>query len=232
MKKYKHILFDLDHTLWDFDKNSTETLHELYDKYEFKNYEKFTHDMFVDKFMEVNTYLWHLYDSNKIDRIYLRKERFKLVLTALGVEEQHVPPEIGEVYLSICPTKPHVVTYAYEILEYLKDKGYGMHVVTNGFQDVQDIKLISSNLKDYFDHIITSETAGHKKPNPDFFEYTLNLIGSPREECIMVGDNPDTDIKGALNFDLDVIFFNPRLRPHDFKVTYEITALEEIKNIL
>ena len=232
MRKYKHILFDLDHTLWDFDKNSTETLYELYEEYGFEKHDKFTNDMFVDKFMEVNTNLWSLYDKNQIDRMYLRKERFKLVLTGLGVEEEHVPEEIGEVYLRICPTKPHVIPYAYEILDYLKEKGYGMHVVTNGFEDVQDVKLISSNLKDYFDHIITSESAGHKKPNPDFFEYTLNLIGSPKEDCIMIGDNPDTDIKGALSIQLDVIFFNPKKLSHQFKSIFEITALEEIKDIL
>ncbi|MFC2125393.1 YjjG family noncanonical pyrimidine nucleotidase [Bacteroidota bacterium] len=232
MRKYKHILFDLDHTLWDFDKNSAETLKELYDKYEFEKHNKFSHDMFVDKFMEVNTQLWHKYDRNQIDRMYLRKERFKLVLTGLGVEEQYVPAEIGEVYLRICPTKPHVVSYAFEILEYLKNKKYGMHVVTNGFEDVQDVKLISSDLKDYFDYIITSESAGHKKPNPDFFEYTLNLIGSPKNECIMIGDNPETDIKGALSIGLDVIFFNPKSMTHNYDVTYEITALEEIKGIL
>jgi putative hydrolase of the HAD superfamily len=232
MKKYEHILFDLDHTLWDFDKNSSETLHELYDYYSFDKLGKFTEEMFVEKFMEVNNELWSLYDKNKIDRIYLRRERFKMVLTRLGVDEHHVPPEIGEVYLQICPVKPHVVPDAFEILDYLKDNGYKLHVVTNGFDDVQDVKLRSSNLKFYFDHIVTSETAGHKKPNPDFFEYTLSLIGSTRKDCIMIGDNPETDIKGALSIDLDVIFFNPKKLPHDFVVTYEITALKELKDIL
>ena len=231
MKKYKHILFDLDHTLWDFEKNSTETLHELYRYYEFDKYEKFSPEMFISQFMEVNNELWSLYDKNKIDRMYLRKERFKLLLTRLGIEEHLVPPEIGEVYLQICPSKPHIVPYAYEILEYLKSKGYGLHVVTNGFEDVQDIKLRSSKLKDYFKHIVTSETVGHKKPNPDFFEYTLKLIGSPKEKCVMVGDNPETDIKGALSINLDVIFFNPKKIPHNYKVTYEITRLQELKEI-
>lgn len=230
MKKYEHILFDLDHTLWDFEKNSSETLHELYQYYEFYKFGKFTPEMFINQFVEVNNELWSLYDKNKIDRMYLRNERFKLVLTRLGIEEHQVPSEIGEVYLQICPSKPHIVPYAYEILQYLKCKGYGLHVVTNGFKDVQDIKLRSSKLVDYFDHIVTSETAGHKKPNPDFFEYTFNLIGSTKEHCIMIGDNMETDIKGALSINLDAIFFNPKKLPHDLRVTYEITNLRELKN--
>ena len=229
--KYRHLLFDLDHTLWDFEKNSGETLVELYHFYDLQRYGKFSPDDLLKKFKEVNTILWDLYDRNEIDRAHIRKNRFKMVFTQLGLTEQDVPPDISEVYLSICPTKSNVIPDTFEVLEYLKGK-YLMHIITNGFDDIQDIKLNSSNLRGYFDKVFTSEAVGYKKPSKEMFEKALEIIGAQKKSCVMIGDNLETDIKGALNASLDVIYFNPDKIPHELQLNYEIHSLLELKTIL
>ena len=107
-----------------------------------------------------------------------------------------------------------------------------MHIITNGFDDIQDTKLNSSNLRGYFDKIFTSEAVGHKKPNKEMFNKAVEMIGVDKKSCLMIGDNLETDIKGALNADLDVIFFNPDNLEHDLPVTYEIRKLLDLKSIL
>jgi len=231
VKKYKHILFDLDHTLWDFEKNSTEALLEVYDHFQLDHHGKFAPIEFVLKFKEINAYLWDQYNQNNIGKDHLRNERFKLALADLGIPETDVPPDIGEFYLERCPVKSHVIPHAFEVLDYLVSR-YKLHVITNGFDDVQDIKLTQSNLKDYFDNIITSEKVGFKKPSREMFVKAIELIDAKSEECIMVGDNPTTDIQGAINASLDVIYFNPDRITHNLSVTFEIRSLLELKKIL
>ncbi|MFN2126911.1 MAG: YjjG family noncanonical pyrimidine nucleotidase [Anaerolineales bacterium] len=231
MTRYKHILFDLDHTLWDFNRNSMETLVELFDFYDLGRFNKFSSQDFTNKFREVNTILWDLYDRNEIDRYYIRAFRFQMILKQLGLKEEDIPPDISEVYLKICPTKGNVVPDTFEVLDYLKGQ-YKMHIITNGFDDIQDTKLNSSNLRGYFDKIFTSEAVGFKKPSKEMFEKAVEWIGTDKKACVMVGDNIETDIKGAINASLDVIFFNPDKILHELPVTYEITSLLELKNIL
>jgi len=228
---YKHILFDLDHTLWDFERNSSETLYELYEIYHLNQFNIFNSDEFVQQFKKVNTILWEQYDRNDIDRMYIRTNRFKMVLTQLGLEEQDVPKDISKVYLDICPTKRNVIPDTFEVLDYLKGQ-YHMHIITNGFDDIQDTKLNSSNLRGYFDKIFTSEAVGFKKPSKEMFEKAVDLIGTQKKSCVMIGDNIETDIKGAINASLDVIFFNPEKINHELPVTHEITSLVELKTIL
>ncbi len=228
---YKHILFDLDHTLWDFEKNSEEALFELYDRYEFKRLGTFTNLKFATAFKEINASLWEQYNRNEIGKEFLRTARFSMALNTLGVNKKDIPHDIGEVYLELCPVKGHVIPYAFEILEYLQPR-YSLHIITNGFDDVQDIKLTRSKLKDYFEYVITSEKVGFKKPSREMFEKAVALLGADKKECIMVGDNPETDIQGAINAQLDVIYFNPEKVLHKLPVTHEIQCLSELKHIL
>lgn len=230
-KKYTHILFDLDHTLWDFEKNSQEALLELYDRYEFNKLGTFTPGQFASTFKKINASLWDKYNRNEIQKDDLRTARFQLALNTLGMLEEDIPIDIGDVYLQLCPIKGHVIPYAFEILDYLKPK-YQLHIITNGFDDVQDLKLTRSRLKDYFDQVITSEKVGFKKPSREMFEKAVALLGASREDCIMIGDNPETDIKGAINAGLDVIFFNPEKQPHRLPVTHEVGCLSELRQLL
>lgn len=233
MKAYKHILFDLDHTLWDFEKNSEETLYTLYEQFELAKYGKFTCDSFYRKYRFVNVRLWDLYNKGKIDQQELRRSRFVKTLTGLGLEEHEVPEGISEAYTSLCPTKKAVFPHTYEVLEYLQPK-YGLHIITNGFKEVQQVKMSSAMLHDYFKEVVTSECCGYKKPDQRMFRHLLDRIDVNPEQCLMIGDNFECDIEGARNAGIDQVYFNPekiktRQRP---KPTYEISCLSELKQIL
>lgn len=230
-RQYKHIFFDLDHTLWDFEKNSAEALQELYLRHKLADVCSFLADDFVKKFHEVNDYLWSLYSAGKLDSEQLRNERFGLIFTQLGAKADLVPATLAAEYLQLCPTKPHVFPYTFEILAYLK-ANYVLHIITNGFDDVQAIKMKSASLTDYFIEIITSDVSGYKKPHRKIFEFALEKTGAKAEECIMIGDNLDADIVGARNAGIDHIFFNSKQITHNEPVTYEITCLSELRNIL
>jgi putative hydrolase of the HAD superfamily len=229
--KYSHLLFDLDHTLWDFERNSSEALNEVYSYYNMQHFNTFSSQEFVDKFKEINTILWEKYDRDEIDREFIRTRRFEMVLSQLGIKNEDIPDGISNTYLSICPTKGNVIPDAFEVLDYLKGS-YEMHIITNGFDDIQDTKLNSSNLRGYFDRIFTSEAVGYKKPSKEMFNKAVEMIGVDKKSCLMIGDNLETDIKGALNADLDVVYFNPDNLEHDLPVTFEIRKLRDLKAIL
>ena len=231
MKKYRYILFDLDHTLWDFKKNSEETLGQLYDDYRLSDSARFSREDFSEKFWEINNRLWNLYDKDAIDKHKLREERFRLIFDELQYNNYDMADKIGDDYLRICPEKINLIPHTTEVLEYLH-KRYSMYILTNGFPDTQYKKMSFSRLEKYFNKLITSEEAGHKKPNPEIFEYALRVMNAKNEECIMVGDNIETDIKGAISAGMDIIFFNPEGIRHNEKVTHEISSLLELKELL
>ena len=210
MFKYQHILFDLDHTLWDFEKNAAEALTELYATYQLATLGEFSIDQFCRTFHKVNYHLWHLHQTGDYDQVRLRTERFKIIFTDLGVPEAKMPTDIADAYLKLCPSKPHVFPYTHDILDYLQAK-YQLHIVTNGFSDVQWIKLDSAGLTNYFKQIVTSDDAGFRKPDPGIFSYVLDRIGAAPADCVMVGDNLDTDIAGAQAVNIDCIYHIKRL---------------------
>jgi YjjG family noncanonical pyrimidine nucleotidase len=231
MKKYKCIFFDLDHTLWDYETNSMHTLQELYAQYqlELKGIAAFTD--FFRQFRMVNLSLWDLYDSGKITSDVIRHERFKQILEAFGAYEEKLSEDLSRDYLSVCPTKCNLMPGAVETLEYLSGQ-YSLTVVTNGFEEIQNIKLTSGKLHRYFDHVITSQKAGHRKPAREIFDYALKMNGASHYETIMIGDNLVTDIGGARNASIDTVLFNPEQVAHDAEVHYEINDLNELRGIL
>lgn len=231
MKAYKHIFFDLDHTLWDFEKNSEEVLHELFALYSFSRLQLFTIHELVNKFTEVNNILWHYFNRGDIDKNELRTTRFRIILSSLGVSDADIPESIGEKYLELCPQKSNVMPYTIDVLEYLKSK-YRLHIITNGFEDVQHIKLRSSKLITYFDIIMTSDLAGCQKPEKKIFEQAMAYVQAKPEECMMIGDNPETDILGALNVAMDAVYYNPVKKASSHTATYEISCLSELKLFL
>ncbi|MFD3003260.1 YjjG family noncanonical pyrimidine nucleotidase [Pontibacter toksunensis] len=233
MKIYTHILFDLDHTLWDFEKNSEETLYTLYDQFELASFGKFDSSSFYKKYKFVNTRLWDMYNKGRIKQAELRESRFVKTLTGLGLEPHEVPQGLSEAYMELCPTKTAVFPFTFEVLEYLQPK-YGLHILTNGFKDAQHVKMASSKLHGYFKEIVTSECCGYKKPDRRMFEHLLELINVQPEECLMVGDNFECDIEGARDAGIDQVYFNPEKikKKGALKPTYEIHCLSQLKEML
>lgn len=230
MKNYKHLFFDLDHTLWDFEKNTSEAIAEIYKIFNLSKWKIFTYEDFMHIFQEVNNYLWDKFNHGLIDRMELRDSRFKMILGKLGVSEDEIPTGMSEKYLELAPVKQGVIPFTYEVLDYLKPN-YQLHIISNGFDDIQHTKLKSSNIYHYFDKIVTSDSSGHRKPQKGIFEFAMEQAGASREDSIMIGDNIDTDIIGAQNATMDHIYFNPDKIKHSLNVTVEINSLKEIMHL-
>ena len=231
MKTYQHIFFDLDHTLWDYDRNVTESLSELYEHYNLKELGIPTFQQLFDSFHHVNFQLWDWYNVGKIDKVNLRKQRFRMIFAHAGALEDSVPTPFEEDFMDRTSSKPHLFPYSIEILDYLKAK-YPLHVITNGFNESQAKKITSSGLDKYFDLVVTSETTGHKKPDPRIFYHAMEKLGTSPEHCIMIGDNPKSDILGAQNASIDQVYFNPKGMEIDLKPTFTIAHLQELESIL
>ncbi|SHL18504.1 YjjG family noncanonical pyrimidine nucleotidase [Hymenobacter psychrotolerans] len=230
--KYRHLFFDLDHTLWDFETNADETLRHLFELHDLGRYGTFTVEEFIRVYSDINHALWRLYQGGKITQTQLRSVRFVRTLGKLGVPEEEVPADISRQFTDILPQKTAVFPYTYDVLDYLRDKGYQLHLITNGFKDIQYVKLNASNLTDYFQEIVTSECCGHLKPDTRIYQHALERSGATAQESIMIGDNLECDVLGACNAGLDQVYFNPEKRRHFAQTTYEISCLSELKEIL
>ena len=231
MKTYQHLFFDLDHTLWDYDKNVTESLAELYEHYSLVELGIPSFQHFFDSFHAVNFQLWDWYNVGKIDKVNLRKERFPRIFSHAGGRAEAIPQEFEEDFMNRTSSKSHVFPYSKEILTYLKEK-YRVHVITNGFNESQAKKMKSSGLDVFFELVVTSETTGHKKPDPRIFHYALDQLKTQAEHCLMIGDNPNSDILGAQNANIDQVYFNPEGKAIELKPTYEIKHLQELESLL
>lgn len=208
MKTYQHLFFDLDHTLWDYDRNVTESLSELYQIYGLQDLGISSFEKFFESFHAVNFQLWDWYNVGKIDKHNLRKERFPRIFAHAGGNFEAIPAAFEEDFMHRTSSKPHVFPYSKEILTYLKEK-YRIHVITNGFNESQAKKMKSADLDGYFELVVTSETTGYKKPDPRIFHYTMDQLNTKPEVCLMIGDNPNSDILGAQRAEIDQVYFNP-----------------------
>ncbi|HEY9117733.1 MAG TPA: YjjG family noncanonical pyrimidine nucleotidase [Roseivirga sp.] len=231
MSKYQHIFFDLDHTLWDYDANAAESLFELYEHYNFAKLGAFTKEELVAVFFEVNHGLWDLYNQHRIGRGDIRKRRFPQIFQKLRVALEHLPENLEQEYIALAPTKDKVFPHAEEILDYLAPK-YEIHLITNGFDDIQTTKLQSSRLDKYFKQVVTSESSKSRKPNPRIFEVAFELTGASAYDSIMIGDNLDSDIAGAKRIEMDHVWFNPNRIATNVTIQHEISNLLELKSIL
>ena len=231
MKKYKHIFFDLDRTLWDFEKNSEEVFRDMYRVLKLERNGVKDFDAFFATYRSVNHDLWDLYREGKIDKEFLNLQRFYQTLFEFGIENKELAEEMGKKYVAWSPLKKHLFPGAMELLDYLKPK-YHLHIITNGFAEVQTVKLRESNLIKYFEQVIISETTPVKKPHPRIFKYAMHLANATVENSIMIGDDLDIDIIGAAGVGMDQIWTNFTKETNSFKPTFEVKALLEIKNIL
>jgi putative hydrolase of the HAD superfamily len=172
-----------------------------------------------------------LYDHGKISSEVIRQERFKQILSAFQVMDAALVETLSVEYLHHSPRKGGLVPHTTEVLTYLSKK-YSLTVITNGFEDIQFLKLASGNLTGFFNHVVTSQKAGFKKPAREIFDYALSLNNIKPHQAIMIGDNLLTDIAGARNAGVDVIYFNPEGVPSEAEVTHEIRSLAELYALL
>lgn len=230
MKKYKNIFFDLDHTIWDYERNAVETLKELHNTFDLS---KYNHDIeqFCAQFLTINDEMWILYRENKISRDELNFNRFALLIPELKEDKQLIN-KICDFYLEEVAKKPHLIGGAKEILDYLTQKRYNLYIVTNGHTKMQEQKIASSNIGHYFKKIYTSEHVGAKKPSKAYFEYAIKSSNAIKRESIVIGDSYEADILGAKAFGLDQIFYNPLQIKVPIKPTFEIRGIIELKAIL
>ncbi len=228
---YKHLFFDLDHTLWDHQSNANETLADIYNDFELDRLSDFNLNQFQDTFHKINHNLWREYHLGRIDQAQIRNTRFKKVLSALDLEVFDSDMELAEKYLSQCPCKSNLMPHALEVLDYLKER-YPMTIITNGFDEIQHIKMVNSGLIGYFDLVITSERSGWLKPHHKIFDFAVQHARVSAAECLMIGDNPATDIKGAREAGIDQIYYDPGNNDDMLDSTYRIQSLLQLKELL
>lgn len=206
--KYKHLFFDLDNTLWDFEKNSHETFNELYD-YHLAGLKKIPSvKAFFDAYTIHNTRLWGLYRESLISKNELKDTRFLITLKEFGIDDKKLASTLSDEYTYRSPRKGILFPGTIETLEQLKNR-FQLHIITNGFEEIQHVKLEFAGLNKYFECLITSEQAGSKKPDAGIFHYALEKAGARTEESLMIGDDLDVDIIGAREIGMDTILFDP-----------------------
>ncbi len=231
MSKYKHIFFDLDRTLWDFEKNSEETFMEIFLNYNLQSIVNQDFDSFFSRYKEINHQLWDDYRVGKIEKDFLSVERFRKTLAEFGVENQDLAVKMSIDYVQISPTKQNLFPCAVEVLEYLFPK-YNLHIITNGFPEVQHVKMEKSGLNKYFKTLVISEEVGFKKPSVEIFEKSFELSLAKPTESIMIGDDSEVDILGANNAGIDSIWVNYYNEKQTQQATYSVNSLKEILDIL
>lgn len=229
--KYRHLFFDLDHTLWDFERSSSESLTEVYHSFNMVDIGVNSLDDFITTYLRINYELWAKLERGEIQHAHIRDQRFQMVLNELGIETKADFRQMEDAYIEILPTKPYLLDGAMDVLNYVQEKGYELHVLTNGFDVVQVKKMQNSGIKHYFTHLITNENAQARKPDPRIFQYALSRATAQNHESIMIGDNWEADILGAKRFGLDTIYYNPAGKRFDESPTYTISHLHELMSI-
>lgn len=230
IKSYQNIYFDLDRTLWDFETNSEKTLLNLFEKY-FPE-KKALYKKFLSVYYPTNEKLWVLYRKGHIKKELLRVKRFADSLKQIGEYDETVARRFGDEYISESPYQTTLFPNTIEILAWLKENGYNVYLLTNGFKEVQTIKITQSGIDKYIDKMICSEDTGYQKPDKRIFEYALKCVNAKKDQSIMIGDDLNTDIAGASKFGMDSVYFNSEKGKKSDKATYEISDLIELKAIL
>lgn len=230
--KYKNLFFDIDHTLWDFEKNSFITLQEVYQRLNLHSFGIESFEVFEPVYYEINNKMWDRFRKGFLSREDLRWKRMWQSLLYFGIYNTQLAKDMSELYLEILPTQKNLFPYTIETLDYCRKKGYRMHLITNGFEKTQIQKLQNAQIFDYFEVLITSEMAMSMKPHKEIFNYALYQSKADVESSLMIGDALDIDILGARQIGMAQMFFNPNKISHQEKPTYEIECLSEIQSIL
>jgi putative hydrolase of the HAD superfamily len=229
-RKYKHIFFDLDGTLWDFESNSIATLKEIYEVFNLQTYFPNAENL-ISVYKNHNSNLWAKYRLGKIRKEHLSVKRFELTLNEAGLVNKRLSKTISDYYIKVSPTKTQLIPDAISVLNYLIIN-YKLHIITNGFYEVQAPKLELSGLKKYFTNVITSEEVGAMKPALAIFNYSLRKANCLPYDAIMIGDEFETDIIGARNSGIDQIYLKSKNTTEKENITYQILALNQLFDIL
>ena len=229
--KYRHLFFDLDHTLWDFEANARVTLLELYQGMQLEKRGINDFDLFHKNYLAHNDKLWERYRNGHIKQEELRVKRMWLALLDFKIADEVLAKNMSIQFLDLLPTRTILFPYATEILEYLTNKKYALHLITNGFEKTQHSKLKYSGLDKYFKEVITSEGSSSLKPNKEIFDFAFKKTGANPAESIMLGDNIDVDIIGAMKAGIDQVFINHLNIPIEIKPTYVVRSLKELEEI-
>jgi putative hydrolase of the HAD superfamily len=229
--KYRHLFFDLDHTLWDFEANARATLSTLYNELLLKERGIHDFDLFYKNYLAHNEKLWEHYRKGLIKQDELRVKRMRLALMDFKIADDELAQQMNVQFLDLLPTRNLLFPYTKEILQYLADKNYELHLITNGFEKVQHSKLKYSGLNTFFKEVITSEGSNSIKPNKEIFEYAFLRTNANPASSIMIGDTLDVDIQGAINAGIDQVFVNHTGIVTELKPTYTVTSLKELEEI-
>jgi len=229
--KYKHLFFDLDHTLWDFDANSRLTLQELYLSFELEQKGVDNFDLFHKTYLVHNDLLWARYRNGYIKVDELRWKRMWLTLIDFKIGDESLARLMGEQFLHLLPSRKALFPDTIETLQFLTDKDYQLHLITNGFEITQHNKLKHSGLDIFFKEVITSEGSNSLKPNKEIFDYAFKKTKSQCHECIMIGDSMEADIQGAINAGIDQVYVNHLNIEPSIQPTYTVYSLKELENI-
>lgn len=231
MKKYRDIFFDLDRTLWDFDTNSRKALEIIFAEESLESSEIPGFSAFYEKYVGINDELWAHYRRGHLTKEELQFRRFDMALRSFGITDLQLANRISDAYVDLSPRLTELIDGAIEILHYLHGR-YKLHIITNGFPEVQHIKLKNSGLKEKFERILISEEVGASKPSPEIFRQAIVQAGSSPAKSIMIGDDLHTDVLGAQRSGIDGVYFNPEKLVHSENPTYEITHLKDLKDLL
>ena len=233
--KYKHLFFDLDHTIWDFEANSRTTLVELYEEMKLKERGVDDFDLFHKNYLAHNERLWERYRKGFVKQEELRVKRMWLSLLDFKIADELLAKKMGDRFLEMLPTRTILFPYTIEILDYLTDKSYELHLITNGFEHTQHSKLKHSGLSSYFKQVITSEGSNSLKPKKEIFDFAFQKTGATPDESIMIGDTMEVDILGAMNAGIDQIHVNHltnELESVNGKLpTHTVYSLKELEGI-
>ncbi|WP_255067853.1 YjjG family noncanonical pyrimidine nucleotidase [Lacihabitans sp. LS3-19] len=196
--KIRHLFFDLDHTLWDFEKNSQVCLQQIFDKNDVIFTGKISFQEFNDTFSVINKGLWDALDQGQITHEYLRKIRFQKVLSACDIHiDEETSFSLNDMFLNLLPHQKLLMDDALATLQALEKKAYKMHIISNGYHEIQKLKMESSGILHFFECIVTNDIAGSRKPEKEIYEYALNKANAHVSESVMIGDNLVADIEGA-----------------------------------
>ncbi|MCO5237744.1 MAG: YjjG family noncanonical pyrimidine nucleotidase [Chitinophagaceae bacterium] len=228
---YRHLFFDLDHTLWDFETNALETLKALYQELDLAGYGIGDFSSFFERYTYHNNRLWDRYRKGFIKRSELRIKRMRNTLLDFKIANEPLAQTMDTCFLDRLPTRTVLFPHTIEILEYLRNKGYALHLITNGFESVQHSKLKHSGLTGFFEVVITSEGSNSLKPQKEIFDYALKKTGASQKESIMLGDDMEADIGGAKNAGIDQVYVNHNNIPAVLEPTYMVNALIDLRHI-